>query len=374
MVIMLVRRSLAFLFDILIVSIFFAILIALSVVGLYEWGAEENIAAYFFLVFYFILFEGRDGATPGKKLLGVRVVSVDCSRLSYYQAGVRSFVFFGAPILFGLLYDLLGTGFYFLSENYLFSSLGEVELGTRITLILLIVFCRGRGIHDQLPRTALIRVSESSIHADQRGIWWAFLLMNLLVSVSIQSFYSVLEEYYKSEQPELSPGASNPRRFYSYAFPALNLSKSIPNGELYVNTKSHVVVGYPHFCKLGDDKVTFRKSTLPLNGRLVEGGLSERTCAKYDLEVSLPGFLSYDFVKSAARYLARNNIHKVHALIITLNLQRNAAFVNVRFSRRFYIYPSKSKLQILEPDGRYAFSFGLFYSPGIVDDVFIAHQ
>ncbi|MFZ9936000.1 MAG: RDD family protein [Luteolibacter sp.] len=125
-------RALAYLMDFLIrVALMAAIAIAVAMAG---WAMGDNVARGLFLLGWFLLdwlypvvFEaGRRGTTPGKRMLGLRVVQASGSPLTVGQAVVRNFLRFidGMPLFtyaFGLASCLASRRF---------QRLGDLAAGT----------------------------------------------------------------------------------------------------------------------------------------------------------------------------------------------------------------------------------------------------
>ena len=125
-------RSLAYVMDFLIrVALMGTIVIGVIMVG---WAMGDNVAHGLFLLGWFLLdwlypvvFEaGRRGATPGKRMLGLRVVQASGSPVTVGQAVVRNFLRFidGMPLFtyaFGLASCL---------ATRRFQRLGDLAAGT----------------------------------------------------------------------------------------------------------------------------------------------------------------------------------------------------------------------------------------------------
>ncbi|MEM8955526.1 MAG: RDD family protein [Verrucomicrobiota bacterium] len=91
-------RSLAWLIDILIIA--GSILILILFTTLLGVFADSGIAtgiymigSFFIYWFYFVFFEnGKHGATPGKRTLGLRVVQTSGTPITFTQAIIRNFI------------------------------------------------------------------------------------------------------------------------------------------------------------------------------------------------------------------------------------------------------------------------------------------
>lgn len=118
-----VRRACALIIDGVIVVLLGLLMVLLSYVG-YKVGLSahgrsmttSNASALMYILgwgwivlsaAYFVLFHGMTGKTPGKHLLGVRVVGADGGAVTYGQALIRwaALVLF-APVLLGFLWVL----------------------------------------------------------------------------------------------------------------------------------------------------------------------------------------------------------------------------------------------------------------------------
>lgn len=115
------RRGCALLFDCLVVLLLSALMFWLSSIG-YNVGLSAhartftmNTASGLFFILtlgwlalsaaYFVIFHGMDGKTPGKRLLGLRVIGEGDSSISYGRAFLRWLAAAGfAPIALGFLW------------------------------------------------------------------------------------------------------------------------------------------------------------------------------------------------------------------------------------------------------------------------------
>jgi uncharacterized RDD family membrane protein YckC len=117
------RRACALLFDCAVILVLSALMLWLSSIG-YKVGLSahartftmNNASALFVIVSlgwlalsaaYFVIFHGMDGKTPGKTLLGLRVIDERESSISYGRAFLRWLATVGfAPIALGFLWVL----------------------------------------------------------------------------------------------------------------------------------------------------------------------------------------------------------------------------------------------------------------------------
>jgi uncharacterized RDD family membrane protein YckC len=113
-----VRRGLAFLIDLVVLAVLSSILFFLVYVAFTVGMAAHRsrspsdslIGLTRFFVFgeillvsgYFVLFHGTEGKTPGKWLLGLRVVGAEQRSIGYRRALVRFLGYFPAIFSFGL--------------------------------------------------------------------------------------------------------------------------------------------------------------------------------------------------------------------------------------------------------------------------------
>lgn len=115
-------RVLAYLLDLLIRG--GIILVGVIVLSLGEMIIGGNVSAglsmlmmFFVMFFYYIIFEaGKRGASPGKRIMGLRVVDTSGAPISFGQAFLRNMLRFadGMPVLsygFGLLSTLMTQRF-----------------------------------------------------------------------------------------------------------------------------------------------------------------------------------------------------------------------------------------------------------------------
>jgi len=112
---------------------------------------------------YYMVLEGTIGASLGKRVLGLRVVSADGTGLSWGQVFVRTSVFYGPSLVASLLL-LYSDGKYNITEN---SSI-DVPRSISVVLSLLMFFGTARrrngwtGLHDVLSRTRVIARSAAA--------------------------------------------------------------------------------------------------------------------------------------------------------------------------------------------------------------------
>lgn len=123
-----VPRALAWLLDLVLrVIVFIVLAIVLSLLG--DFGSGLFLIAFFVIEwFYPVLFEVlRDGATPGKRTLGLRVVSEDGVPVGWSQSLVRNLmrVVDFLPLMYG--FGLIGM---LLNGN--FQRLGDVVAHTLV--------------------------------------------------------------------------------------------------------------------------------------------------------------------------------------------------------------------------------------------------
>lgn len=115
-------RVLAYLLDFIIrvgICIVAQLLLALCglIIGVTVAQGLSLLLMFFLMFFYYIIFEaGKRGASPGKRVMGLRVVDTSGAPISYGQAFIRNMLRFadGMPIFsygFGLLSTLLTKRF-----------------------------------------------------------------------------------------------------------------------------------------------------------------------------------------------------------------------------------------------------------------------
>lgn len=152
----------AYLFDLAIRSvIFIAIAFALNYFG--ETGAGLTLVAYFVISWgYYIYFEARDGTTPGKRRLGLRVIQDNGLPATIQHIILRNLV--RAADAFPFSYCL---GMAVIAANKEFKRMGDWVAGTIV-------------IHDlpkeqhQVPETALPEFSIPKLSTEEQKIIIAF--------------------------------------------------------------------------------------------------------------------------------------------------------------------------------------------------------
>jgi len=115
-------RVLAYLLDLIIRAGLVFVGWLLIVLGSMVWGGNVSegfllLLMFFVMFFYYILYEaGKRGASPGKRIMGLRVVDTSGAPITFGQAFLRNMLRFadGMPIFsygFGLLSTLLTKRF-----------------------------------------------------------------------------------------------------------------------------------------------------------------------------------------------------------------------------------------------------------------------
>jgi len=109
------------------------------------------------IILYFIVFQFYNkGQTLGKKLMKLRVVSVDDNQLSLNQMACRSLVINSILVNLLVLASLL-----FLGRNYYYYAsytLQYITIGIELIIVFMVLFRRdGRGLHDVITKTKVIQ-------------------------------------------------------------------------------------------------------------------------------------------------------------------------------------------------------------------------
>jgi len=143
-------RAWALLIDLAVLSIIQVVVVVLLQGA---WIAGFNLLVW---IAYSVYFDGGRGATPGKILLGVRIVRVDGSALDYHQAFVRCLVK-AAP----LLLSSGAVSYAFLSQDAAPLRAGLVAAGALLLLLSARAVARHpfrQALHDRVARTCVIRL------------------------------------------------------------------------------------------------------------------------------------------------------------------------------------------------------------------------
>lgn len=125
-----------FLFALIVAAVFYLPAMALTLSGrdpriLAQWAhqAGQNVPGFLFLVLgwllYCVCFEARRGATPGKRLVGCKVVDVSGKPIGWFRALRRFWVS-------GLNWALLGAGFLFICFRADRRGVHDLVAGTRV--------------------------------------------------------------------------------------------------------------------------------------------------------------------------------------------------------------------------------------------------
>lgn len=118
------------------------------------WIAGFNLLVW---IAYSAYFDGRRGATPGKILLGLRIVRTDGSAIDYQQAFIRCLVKL-VPLLPLFLFPATGDA---LSQTPALLRTGMGAVGLSLLLLSAVVIARHpfrQALHDRVARTYVIRI------------------------------------------------------------------------------------------------------------------------------------------------------------------------------------------------------------------------
>ncbi len=140
-------RVLAYLLDLLIrLALLMVVSILIGLIGHFMGsgisGGLQSLLMFFVMFFYYIVFEaGKRGASPGKRIMGLRVVDTTGAPITFGQSFIRNMLRFadGMPppmYGFGLLSTLLTTRF---------QRLGDLLANTVV-------------VYDRLPNTQVVKM------------------------------------------------------------------------------------------------------------------------------------------------------------------------------------------------------------------------
>lgn len=171
-------RVLAYLLDLIIRGVIFFLGAMIMTLGAYALGARVTqglflLLMFFMMFFYYIIFEaGKRGASPGKRIMGLRVVDTSGAPITFGQAFLRNMLRFadGMPFFsygFGLLSTLLTRRF---------QRLGDLLANT------VVVYDRAPNIqvaslppvlNSVVPRVPLSREEQAALaaFAERGGLW-----------------------------------------------------------------------------------------------------------------------------------------------------------------------------------------------------------
>ncbi len=169
-------RGVAFLLDLLLSQFLAAVMVVLAVVAIGIGGAllrgmaDELIPLTFLVsvvvgllvnIFYYTVFVGRTGQTPGKKLLKLKVVRSDGGEMTYGRAFLR---------WVGYLINLLPLGGLLLITRAVLKLTGEVGTGEIVAVLAVVTYLgsfgywmvvlssQKQGLHDKVAGTYVIRL------------------------------------------------------------------------------------------------------------------------------------------------------------------------------------------------------------------------
>jgi|GEM_PF-3900342 len=143
-------RAWALLIDLTVLSIIQVVVVALLQGA---WIAGFNLLIW---IAYSVTFDGGRGATPGKILLGLKIVRTDGSAVDYHQAFVRCLVKVIPLLLFSSL-----TSYAFFAQGPTLLRAGLAAAGLLFPLLSAITLARHpfrQAPHDRAARTCVIRL------------------------------------------------------------------------------------------------------------------------------------------------------------------------------------------------------------------------
>ncbi len=171
-------RVLAYLIDLFIrgvigIAAFFFFMFLGGIIGTKVAYGLVMLTSFFMMFFYYVLFEaGKRGATPGKRIMSLRVVDISGTPISFGQSFIRNMLRFadGMPIFsygFGLLTTLL---------TQRFQRLGDLLANTVVVYDKLPVFYGAAlppALESIAPSAPLTREEQVAIIAfkERGGVW-----------------------------------------------------------------------------------------------------------------------------------------------------------------------------------------------------------
>lgn len=174
-----IMRILALMLDYLIISVVSVVfMILFSIAGFAVGGNVINgvllLMLFFFTWIYMWMFEaGRWGATPGKKICGLRVTQPSGAPITLGQAGVRNFIRFidvmPAPFSLIGLTSCLATA--------RFQRLGDLAAGTVVVYDRPEVMPKASGPPPLLPQRPTVALRPEEVRAvvtfRERSVYWS---------------------------------------------------------------------------------------------------------------------------------------------------------------------------------------------------------
>lgn len=186
-------RAMAHFIDFIVILVLWAVLLLLYFIIITRIGQFESLAnvsqgvflllTFIFMWFYFYLFErGKKAATPGKRIVGLKVVSADGTKVSEKQVLIRNLLR-AADIMpgfivkaVGLMIGTYGVGLLSVLFTERFQRIGDLVAST------IVIYDKqpshiGAALEveqsSKIPRVKLTREEEVAIRsfADRAGIW-----------------------------------------------------------------------------------------------------------------------------------------------------------------------------------------------------------
>jgi uncharacterized RDD family membrane protein YckC len=136
-----------------------------SITGLVIGGLLFILLVIAFILFYQIYLVGKNGGTPGKRLLGFRIVTSEGGKVSYGRATGRFFAamglafagsMVGSLLAFAIMIPLSAAGDNAAGTGAVFAQLLNV-FTSNITYLWVAFDKKKRGLHDLVVSTLVVR-------------------------------------------------------------------------------------------------------------------------------------------------------------------------------------------------------------------------
>lgn len=158
-----------------------------------DWGLFDNLFLLLCAAAYFGWFEGVGQASPGKRLLRLRVVRRGGEPITPHIATMRTILFLTVPYGVTLLIDLVIA----LVSNdptqprWLWSFLeGDKTAGALLIPISIVTSAGSQGVHDLIARTVVLSARAPNTLVQHPGaIWSTSVVVTLIIALLVGSFW-----------------------------------------------------------------------------------------------------------------------------------------------------------------------------------------
>lgn len=351
------RRSVAFLLDVALLSCILLLLLIIVVFGGVHWDVFGDLCLWGAVLCYFGIWESLGGGqTPGKRRMRIRVCSTDGSGPSLYQAFGRVVILACAPFLVDVIKSALVSGHIIdLDREALIISMVSAFV---LALLPASVFSSGglAGIHDLAMGAKVVAVKAPMSVQDlamKRYIGltvFSAVLISLLVTLPERVIFSPMRKTAEAGGMELV------NLMTQNSIDADSLWHSAENsGEFIEGPALSSIDAWDVKTRNG---IRFSNSPLTLPPMLGQVMGQLKGCVTYEIGVTESGFLSGDFQRNFATHIVSTLPRPDLAYRFFFRLRRRVPFLGISFQRNLvaFLLPASEGgfyLFLAEPDGSF---------------------